>query len=133
MAGTCKRVTLCLSLVDPGSSIAVSLTAVTIQVIPKAIALHVNSASPPSGTGEGFSSVTLLLDMTLTTSEGKNIRTKMKNVGRKGGIEEKREDEMDERREVNNSSGKRWKRGRNERRTWERSGKKRKKYAWKLS
>ena len=59
-AGTSNRDNLCLCPGEPGSSITVLFTAVTIQNIDLPYALQVNSATPPSGTGEGFSSATLL-------------------------------------------------------------------------
>ena len=121
MAGTCNCVNLCLSPGGPGSSNTAPLTAVMIQPIAMATALHVNSATPPSGTGEGFSSMTLVFDMTLTTGEGS--RKKSQEGGREGGIEENRDGEMDGRRE-GYSSGMGWKRGVDGRRTRKGSGEK---------
>ena len=62
MAGICNRDDLCMFPCGSSPGILVSLTAVLLQAIVIATAVQVNSATPPSGTGEGFSSVTLLLN-----------------------------------------------------------------------
>ena len=54
IAGTVILDDLGTGILEAGSDSMVLLTAMVVQIIPKEVALQVNKATPPSGTGDGF-------------------------------------------------------------------------------